>query len=343
MLLLYLLVAAQAFRSPTALPAVPTRSFAATAGLDEASVDGKSFAGAVYKFVRPHTIRGTMLGALCGVTKAITDTGAVFDWQLVPRAMVGVVALLSANALIVGINQIYDQDIDRVNKPFLPIAAGELSTRTAWALLGACGLAGPILCYAAFSPFIFKLYVLGTTLGVLYSVPPFDLKKRGPLVAGATIAVCRGFLLNFGVYYAALEALGQPFRWSPAVAFISRFMTVFAAVIAVTKDLPDVEGDAKFKVQTFATRLGPNLVVKAATAVLLLNYASAVAQAALFSSSFRRPALMLGAHLALAAALLNNFRLYAKLKATDLTSALKRFYKKIWDLFYLEYALYVFI
>ena len=33
-------------------------------------------------------------------------------------------------------------------------------------------------------------------------------------------------------------------------------MTVFATVIAITKDLADVEGDRKFGVETFSTRLG---------------------------------------------------------------------------------------
>ena len=30
-------------------------------------------------------------------------------------------------------------------------------------------------------------------------------------------------------------------------------MTVFASVIAITKDLPDIEGDRKYNVETFAT------------------------------------------------------------------------------------------
>ena len=33
-------------------------------------------------------------------------------------------------------------------------------------------------------------------------------------------------------------------------------MTVFATVIAITKDLPDVEGDRKYNIETFATRVG---------------------------------------------------------------------------------------
>jgi hypothetical protein len=36
----------------------------------------------------------------------------------------GLLALLCGNGYIVGINQIYDVDIDAVNKPFLPVAAG---------------------------------------------------------------------------------------------------------------------------------------------------------------------------------------------------------------------------
>ena len=42
------------------------------------------------------------------------------------------VAGLSVNVFIVGINQITDVEIDRVNKPYLPIAAGDLSLERAW-------------------------------------------------------------------------------------------------------------------------------------------------------------------------------------------------------------------
>ena len=93
-----------------------------------------------------------------------------------------------------------------------------------------------------FPSMLFKLYMLGWTLGCVYSVPPIRT-KRNPFAAGLTIATVRGFLLNFGVYYAVKDAIGSTFSWSPKVSFIARFMTMFATVIAVTKDLPDVEGD----------------------------------------------------------------------------------------------------
>lgn len=85
-----------------------------------------------------------------------------------------------------------------------------------------------------FSPIIFRLYLVGGLLGTIYSVPPIQL-KRFPALAAVIIATVRGFLLNFGVYYAVREALGVPFRWNPVVVFISAFMTVFASVIAITK------------------------------------------------------------------------------------------------------------
>lgn len=48
----------------------------------------------------------------------------LIDWGLLPKALLGVLALLCGNGYIVGINQIFDDDIDKVNKPFLPIASG---------------------------------------------------------------------------------------------------------------------------------------------------------------------------------------------------------------------------
>ena len=41
-----------------------------------------------------------------------------------------------------------------------------------------------------------------------------------------------------------------------ACRFVTCFVTVFATVIAITKDLPDVEGDRKYNIDTLATRLG---------------------------------------------------------------------------------------
>jgi homogentisate solanesyltransferase len=104
---------------------------------------------ALYKFTRPHTIRGTILASIAGTIRALVDTpGALASakWgALLPRALIGMVALLLGNAFIVGINQIYDEKIDKMNKPFLPVASGEMSKKFAWATVLSAGIAGPLI------------------------------------------------------------------------------------------------------------------------------------------------------------------------------------------------------
>ncbi len=212
--------------------------------IDSGSVKAKL--KALYKFSRPHTIRGSILASIAGTIRALVDTpGAIANanWAvMLPRAFIGMISLLLGNVFIVGINQIYDKEIDELNKPFLPVASGEMTKKNAWISVLSTGILGPILVKNFFPPLLFKLYCFGLFLGGIYSVPPIRTKKN-PILAGLTIATVRGFLLNFGVYYAVLDAIGAPFQWSPKVSFVARFMTAYATVIAVTKDLPDIEGD----------------------------------------------------------------------------------------------------
>ena len=104
---------------------------------------------ALYKFTRPHTIRGTILASFAGTIRALVDTpGAIANanWGfMLPRAVIGMIALLMGNAFIVGINQIYDEEIDKMNKPFLPVASGEMSKRFAWGAVLTGGIVGPLL------------------------------------------------------------------------------------------------------------------------------------------------------------------------------------------------------
>jgi heme O synthase-like polyprenyltransferase len=109
----------------------------------------KAKINALYKFTRPHTIRGTILASIAGTIRALVDTpGAIANanWGLLlPRAIIGMIALLLGNAFIVGINQIFDEDIDKMNKPFLPVASGEMSKRFAWGAVLTGGIVGPLI------------------------------------------------------------------------------------------------------------------------------------------------------------------------------------------------------
>jgi len=321
---------------------------------------------ALYKFTRPHTIRGTILASIAGTARALIDTpGAIANarWAaMLPRAAIGMIALLLGNAFIVGINQIYDEDIDKMNKPFLPVASGEMSKRSAWVAVILSATAGPAIVKTFFPDLLFKLYSTGLLLGAVYSIPPIRTKKN-PILAGLTIATVRGFLLNFGVYYAVKDAVGAPFTWSPKVSFIARFMTIFASVIAITKDLPDVEGDKvrhstfslyffidrcianllflyqAYQIETFATKVGVGKIATGAMVCLLLNYIHAIATGILALPGTFETIPMIGGHAVLGSMLLARY----KMLDPNSIASIKLYYKHIWDLFYLEYGLYTLI
>ncbi|XP_039140874.1 probable homogentisate phytyltransferase 2, chloroplastic [Dioscorea cayenensis subsp. rotundata] len=298
-----------------------------------------SFKDSFWRFLRPHTIRGTALGSVALVTKALIENPALINWWLTFKALYGLIALICGNGYIVGINQIYDIGIDKVNKPYLPIAAGDLSVQSAWLLVLLFAAAGLLIVGWNFGPFISSLYCLGLFLGTIYSVPPFRL-KRYPVAAFLIIATVRGFLLNFGVYHATRSALGLSFKWSSPVAFITIFVTVFALVIAITKDLPDVEGDRKFQISTLATKLGVRNIALLGSGLLLANYLGAVLAAVYMPQGFRR-SLMIPAHAILALGLI--FQAWILERANYTKEAISQFYRFIWNLFYAEYIIFPFI
>ncbi|KAF5737377.1 homogentisate solanesyltransferase chloroplastic [Tripterygium wilfordii] len=294
---------------------------------------------AFWRFLRPHTIRGTALGSVALVARALIAHSDLIKWSLVWKALSGLVALICGNGYIVGINQIYDIGIDKVNKPYLPIAAGDLSVQSAWLLVIFFAITGLLIVGLNFGPFITSLYSLGLLLGTIYSVPPFRM-KRFPVVAFLIIATVRGFLLNFGVYHATRAALGLTFEWSSPVAFITTFVTIFALVIAITKDLPDVEGDRKFKISTLATSLGVRNIAFLGSGLLLVNYMGAVLAAIYMPQAFRS-SIMIPVHTILAACLI--FQTWVLERANYTKEAISEFYRFIWNLFYAEYIIFPFI
>ncbi|XWS56128.1 hypothetical protein CRYUN_Cryun09bG0059800 [Craigia yunnanensis] len=328
---------------------VPTRQFkrnsiwacsqVGAAGSNPMLNKSSTFKDACWRFLRPHTIRGTALGSVALVARALIENSNLIKWSLLLKAFSGLIALICGNGYIVGINQIYDIGIDKVNKPYLPVAAGDLSVQSAWFLVIFFAATGLLIVGYNFGPFITYLYSLGLFLGTIYSVPPFRM-KRFPVAAFLIIATVRGFLLNFGVYYATRTALGLPFQWSAPVAFITTFVTLFALVIAITKDLPDVEGDRKFQISTLATKLGVRNIAFLGSGLLLVNYVAAVLAAVYMPQAFRR-SLMIPAHIFLALCLI--FQAWLLEQANYTKEAISGFYSFIWNLFYAEYAIFPFV
>ena len=94
----------------------------------------------LWRFSRPHTLIVTTT-SIFGIYVIAAETlpGAAVGDGLGDLALTLLAGAL-VNLYIVGINQCEDVEIDRVNKPGLPIPAGLLSVRAAWRLVTVSGL-----------------------------------------------------------------------------------------------------------------------------------------------------------------------------------------------------------
>ena len=116
------------------------------------------------------------------------------------------------NAASNALNQIYDLEIDRVNKPKRPLVTGEISMRGAWIftwITYAIGLLPtwlvvpyPYTTWAAklHAPLAqhecFFIYLAALVATFMYSAPALGRTKAHPIGANLTIAIPRGCLLK---------------------------------------------------------------------------------------------------------------------------------------------------
>ena len=111
---------------------------------------------------------------------------------------------LLTNLYITGLNQLTDTEIDKINKPYLPLASGALSYSHGLLIVLLCFIGSLNLVKDASWPL--RMTVYGSAiLGTMYSMPPFRL-KRFPLFAAMSIIVVRGSLVNLGFFW-TLKAL----------------------------------------------------------------------------------------------------------------------------------------
>jgi homogentisate phytyltransferase / homogentisate geranylgeranyltransferase len=279
----------------------------------------------LWRFSRPHTIVGTTLSVLGLYAIAATElpgpAPSVFDlaWTLV--------AALAVNVFIVGLNQLEDVEIDRINKPFLPVASGELPPRRARAIVAVCGVVPVVLALTQGS--LELAGVLGAlAVGIAYSSPPLRL-KRFPTLASLSISGVRAVIVNLVVF---VHFSGGPV--ADPVWALTLFVAPFAFAIAILKDVPDAEGDARFRIATFTVRLGPRRVVRAAMIALTTAYLAMALAGPLLIDGVQ-PVVLAGGHLG-ALALLWRWRAGVRLEDR---ASVTRFYMRIWALFFLEYVL----
>ncbi|UCG24014.1 MAG: homogentisate phytyltransferase [Chloroflexota bacterium] len=283
------------------------------------------------RFCRPHTIIATSLQVI-GMFILTQGYERLGQGALSALALT-IVACLSVNIYVVGLNQVTDVEIDRINKPNLPLAAGKYSLRQGRILVAVFGVLAVGLA-AAQGAYLFLTIVLTLIIGTLYSVQPPHLKTR-PLWAALSIAFVRGVVANVGLFLHFSNTLFA----APEIAWLqvfglALFFFGFGLVIALYKDIPDLSGDRQFGVRTFTVRLGPKTVFQGGRLILTAFYLVPVI-AALVLLPGSNGLLLLIPHLAI---ILLFWRVSWNVDVTR-PAVFTRFYMFLWSLFYAEYIL----
>ena len=250
-----------------------------------------------FRFIRPFTLLVPALGMVCGALMGLSvDPKGVSDWSpggegIFLRTLAGAVLAASLNAFSNGLNQIFDLEIDRVNKPHRLLPSGRISMPEAWGLslvfLVVALLLAIWINYQCF------LVVLGGALGTcLYSAPPFRTKSRG-IWANLTIAVVRGTLLPVAGWSTVKHVL-QPEPW-----VLGAILGVYFLGAVTTKDFSDVEGDRRGGCRTLPVIYGVHRSIRIIAPFFVLPFLALV-PGAVFGLLSGQPALLAGLGLILA-------------------------------------------
>ena len=161
---------------------------------------------------------------------ALSAGASAFEGEALVRLL-----LAMASATLVGagsnvVNDLYDVEIDRVNRPERPLASGRVGRRAAWTFWAALS-AGGVLFGALVSPLHFAISAL--SVGFLWA---YSARLKGTVLLG-NVAV--GAVIGLGVLFGGLAA-------GPANAALWTGVILGAAltfVREVVKDVEDADGD----------------------------------------------------------------------------------------------------
>jgi homogentisate phytyltransferase/homogentisate geranylgeranyltransferase len=286
---------------------------------------------AFIRFCRPHTIVATSL-QVTGIFILVQGYERFGQGGGLALALT-IIASLAVNLYVVGLNQVTDVEIDRINKPKLPLASGEFSMRQGRLMVGVAGILAIGLA-AALSSYLLLTILLTLIIGSIYSLPPLHLKTR-PLWAALSIAFVRGIVVNLGLmlHFTRTLETAPDLSWTRAFG-LAVFFFGFGLVIALYKDIPDLSGDSRFGVRTFTVRLGAKTVFQGGRLILTAFYLVPII-AALTLLPGADGLLLLLPHLAI----IILFWWVSRSVDVNSPAAFTRFYMFLWLLFYAEYIL----
>ncbi len=194
------------------------------------------------------------------ITVAALLAGATEKWWLfvLLGSLAGALIAAGGNA----INDYFDVEIDKINKPRRPLARGAIKPQAAWwvwRLLSSLGVI--ISAYIGPYAFAIALFWVGTLYWYSKSL------KRTVLWGNLTVALATGLALLYGGY-----TVGNV----QSVLIPALFAFLVNLARELVKDSEDVIGDARGNAMTMAVRHGVSASLGTASVVLALLIAATI-------------------------------------------------------------------
>jgi len=284
-------------------------------------------ASILWRFSRPHTIIGSTLSII--VLFLLQGGSVITHWYIL---LVTLVSALACNLCITGLNQVIDVELDKINKPELPIASGELDANSAKKIVLASGIIA-LVAAALLHCLLLLLIAVILFLGIAYSMPPIQFKKHH-LPAALSITIVRGVLVNLGMALHFSGMLDHTYSIEPVIYPLTLFISAFSLAIAWYKDLPDRAGDAHFGYRTFPLLYSPKIALYLGAALVTAAYAWCI-----FWSYQESETLLLLSLSVLGLA----FLIHVRTVRLDDQTSVKRFYKLFWVFFFATYLSFLWV
>jgi len=217
------------------------------------------------QLARPFTLLPPLLGIISGSICAFgsvhnPDPDRRLTLAVVLTVVLGSLCASFMNAASNAINQIYDLEIDRINKPGRPLVTGALSLREAWTftwIFYALALVPTWLVVPyPFETFhekltapvqyheTFFIYLAGLLATFIYSAPELGRTKVRGMLANFTIAIPRGILLKVAGWAMVARILYME-PW-----YIGTIFGLYLIGASSTKDFADIKGDLAGRCRT---------------------------------------------------------------------------------------------
>jgi len=173
----------------------------------------------------------------------ILTVGFLGEFGQIQTLVLLIFSVITINAGGNVINDIYDLEIDKINRPLRPLPAGRITIRNAWIytliLFTAGSLAAAFISWSTF--------VIAGPLSISLLIAYSAKLKGKPLIGNIVVS----FMLGLAFIY-----VGSAFGKIPETLVMAGLAFGFTLIREIVKDLEDMSGDAQAGARTLPLVLG---------------------------------------------------------------------------------------